>query len=318
LGALYQYPYQLTKENNGYQISKILSTKEIYCVWFALIGHAFLQELGIKHQWLYMPWHVAIAVDITGDTYYFDAVRSKRVLHLKMWEQKGKYRMIKLTGELGTMWPTEDILLSSIYNNKWNVLVDLWNKSKGEEAMNYYQWALAMHDETLKLHPFHLETYHNKWNVFYSLWRKTQGKEAIRYYEQALTMYDKALELNPDFRFYNNKWNILYALWNKSKGEKAMNYYEQALAMYDKALELNPASFETYERKWDVFNYLWCISQGKEKIRYYQQALAMYDKVLELNPDDTFIKSNIKIIQNILNGLLPPSFLKKFLNKFKT
>ncbi|MDR2191011.1 MAG: hypothetical protein LBP53_07825 [Candidatus Peribacteria bacterium] len=37
LQALRHYPYQLTKNNNGYQVSKILSTKELYCVGYALL-----------------------------------------------------------------------------------------------------------------------------------------------------------------------------------------------------------------------------------------------------------------------------------------
>jgi hypothetical protein len=34
---LKQYPYQYDKKNNGYQLSKILETKEIYCVGFSLL-----------------------------------------------------------------------------------------------------------------------------------------------------------------------------------------------------------------------------------------------------------------------------------------
>jgi hypothetical protein len=35
--ALKQYPYQFTEKHNGYQLSKILGTKEIYCVGFSLL-----------------------------------------------------------------------------------------------------------------------------------------------------------------------------------------------------------------------------------------------------------------------------------------
>ena len=55
LQTLYEYPYQFTSNQYGYQPNKILRNKEIYCVGFALLWHSFLSELWIEHQWLDIP-----------------------------------------------------------------------------------------------------------------------------------------------------------------------------------------------------------------------------------------------------------------------
>ncbi|MDR3168442.1 MAG: hypothetical protein LBU27_01390 [Candidatus Peribacteria bacterium] len=82
--ALKQYPYQYDKKNNGYQLSKILETKEIYCVGFSLLGHTFLDELQIKHKGLNIINHSALKVEIGNNLYFFDAASyDDRILPFK-------------------------------------------------------------------------------------------------------------------------------------------------------------------------------------------------------------------------------------------
>jgi hypothetical protein len=64
LAALYRYPYQRTNNDFGYQLSKIIASKELYCVGFSLLGHAFLSELGIQHKGLDTINHSALEVII--------------------------------------------------------------------------------------------------------------------------------------------------------------------------------------------------------------------------------------------------------------
>ena len=72
LQAIFEFPYQNTNINKWYYPKGITETKEIQCVWYSLLWHAFLSELWIHHVVLEFPQHIALSVKIGKKKYLFD------------------------------------------------------------------------------------------------------------------------------------------------------------------------------------------------------------------------------------------------------
>ena len=255
LKFIYEYPYQATNNRYWYQPNKILKEKEIYCVWFSLLWHAFLSELGIEHYWLDMPLHSALEVIIWWKKYFFDATYDNKICEFEYWNKVwALYEMILGNGysfyekEFAISWNPEKILFSQIYNNKWPSLFKLWR----------YKEAIKMHEQAIKLNPRDSYSYNNKWASLSKLWRD----------EKAIEMYDKAIKLNPRFSdSYYNKWNSLFEL----------RRYEEAIEMYEEAIKLNPRVSGFYYNKWASLFTLW----------RYEEAIEMYEEAIKLNPRDS-------------------------------
>ncbi len=222
LKTIYEYPYQLTQNFFWYKPNKIAEFKEIFCVWFSLLWHAFLSELWIKHYWLDMPAHSALNVIIWWKSYYFDATYQPEItdfltyLKARRLEDKISY------------WNPEKILLWQIYWNKWS-------KIDGEES-------IKMYDKKIKLNPNDCITYFNKWNRLSDLWR----------YIEAIEMFDKAVELGLNrtkfsYVLHNNRGSALRELWR----------YNEALVSYEISLEKNPKQSIVYNNKWILLKTLW-------------------------------------------------------------
>lgn len=132
LDILYEYPYQDTKNNYWYQPIKILEEKEIYCVWYSLLWHAFLSELWIKHKWLHFPEHVAIEVIIWWKRYYFDWAKSKDLIefYIKNVENSIKKDLVDIT--------SNQVFYEDTYVN----ITDIWLELLWEITFNswlYFQ-----------------------------------------------------------------------------------------------------------------------------------------------------------------------------------
>ena len=129
LKTIREFPYTYTEKEYWYQANKIAEYKEIHCVWFALLGHAFLSELWIKHNWLDIPNHSALEVIIWWKKYYFDGTYSDEIVKYKYKWKVWAYNKTNLDTTpplLVNPWNPEKILLSHILNNKWVSLYELW------------------------------------------------------------------------------------------------------------------------------------------------------------------------------------------------
>jgi tetratricopeptide (TPR) repeat protein len=268
-GLYDNFTYQRTKNKYWYRPSKILQTKELHCLWFSIVWHTFLEELGIKHKWMEIYKHSALEINIWWKKYYFSESGVWEVLEFEYWKQIWSYKEIKgvwwnVINEnwdvkvlLSFSWNVEKIFLSQMYNSKWIFLYKLWR----------YEEAIKIHNKAIELVPESSDGYYNKWNALYKLWR----------YEEAIKMYDKAIELSPEFsNAYSNEWNALYKLWR----------YEEAIKMYDKAIEWDLENFDEYYNKWNAY----------EKLRRYEEAIKMYDKAIELDPENSNIYYNKWIV----------------------
>jgi len=195
LKELHKYPYINNKENNWYQLSKIVSSKEMYCVWYSIVAHTFLSELWIKHKWALFPDHVALELYIWWKKYLLDATASNLL--------KIRYLDNFIINE------PRKILLAVIYNNKGNDLSILWR----------YEEAIKMFDKVLELEANYTTAYFNKGNDLSILWR----------YEEAIKMFDKILELeHNDIDALLNKGSDLFNLW---KYKKALNIFNKVLSI---------------------------------------------------------------------------------------
>jgi len=253
IARLYEYPCQNTPDNHGYQPPKIQKYKEIYCVGFSLLGHAFLSELGIRHQWLNIPSHSALSINIWDKLYYFDATVDQEVHEYIYGESMGAYRKIKLESVsfnediYAYPWDPEDILLAQLYNNKW---ISLAKPGQRDEAIDMY-------DKAIELDPKDGGAYNNKWVSLNKL-----GK-----YDEAIDMYDNAIELDPNnSAAYNNKWVSLDDLGK----------YEKAIDMYDKAIALDPKYSSAYKNKWISLAKL---KKHKEAAIYYYTYRVLTNKI---------------------------------------
>ena len=227
------FAYQLTKEKYWYQPSKIQQSKQLYCVWFSIVWHVFLEELWIKHKWLNFKLHSVLEVNIWWKNYLFDASIVNQLLEFEYWEKQGVMFYInwiwwskqdndwKEIKELFISWNPEKILLSQIYYNKWNSLYELWK----------YEEAIKMYDKAIELNPKFVDAYNNKWSILYKSWN----------YKESIKMYNKALKLDSkSAKVYHDKWDVLFELWD----------YKEAIRMYDKVIELDLKYKDAYHNKW--------------------------------------------------------------------
>jgi len=177
--ALYEYMYQKTNDEIWYEPSKIREFKEIYCVWYSLLGHAFLAELWIEHYWLNTSEHSALNVVIRKNNYYFDATMRNSLWHFDYWEswrssgRQWEYSEIDpkwwwrfRTPRFAIRWDPEKILLSQIFGSKWDALFNLWRYKEAEELFN----------REIEINPTDVWGYYNKWDVLKKRWKHKLSK----------------------------------------------------------------------------------------------------------------------------------------------
>ena len=164
---IYKYPYQDTENSYWYQINKLDKYKEIYCVWFSIIWHAFLSELGIKHNVLDIPFpslHSAIEIIIWWKNYFFDSTTYNKIYEFTFWKKVLSYKKINFINNnskinfYANSWIPEKVLLSQIYNNKWNDL-------------NNPEQAIKMFNKVIELNPQFSYAYYNILKPLKYLWK---------------------------------------------------------------------------------------------------------------------------------------------------
>lgn len=222
--ALYEYPYQLTNEENWYKINNILKTKEIYCVWFSIIWHAFLTELWIKHNcWLEL-WHIALELNIWTNKYYFDATWNNKIIQLEYSEKKQDIVAIRniIIGDV------EKYLLASIYYNETKKLTN-----NGD-----YEIAIKSGKKVLELTPAETWIYNNLWIALFLKWEQKEWLKLLR----------KAQKISPNESIIHaNLWNYLSLAWENKEANEVLNV----------AIKLNPTIPNNYLIKYFILSKLW-------------------------------------------------------------
>jgi len=197
--VLYEYMYQFTEVRNWYQPSKMWAQKEIYCVWYALLWHAFLSELWIEHYWLVIPEHSALELVMWWKKYYFDVTAKDDLLEFDYWTEMWIYSEIVWkwwnfwNPIFSQRWEPEKILFSQICNNKWLTLYELWK----------YEETIAMCNKAIELNPNFASVYSNKWTTFKNL-RKNKFSKLYNYASTVLKWTDSFLDIS----YRKEKWII--------------------------------------------------------------------------------------------------------------
>ncbi|KAJ6255791.1 hypothetical protein Dda_9472 [Drechslerella dactyloides] len=186
------------------------------------------------------------------------------------------------------------LLLTCSYLNPEEIFENLWedeqldrvkiftNQGKYDEAMRWYERALAGKEKTLgKDHPDTLDTVHAIASVFNS-----QGKydEAMRWYERVLAGSERALGKD-HLDTLTTVHNMALVFYRQGKYDEAMRWYERALAGREKTLGKDHLdTLTTVHSIALVFD-----SQGKydEAMRWYERALASREKALGKDHPDT-------------------------------
>ncbi|MDD3303006.1 MAG: tetratricopeptide repeat protein [Candidatus Gracilibacteria bacterium] len=276
LENLSNYPYKVTKNNYGYQPKGIVENKEIHCIGFCLIGHAFLKELGINHSGLQTENHIFLEVNIGGKTYGFDPTYLRNIEEIRynqinkifkgaQYIENNKEKTEKL--EVQVFKDVEKLLLSNIYKMK---SLELINEEKKDEA-------LKMIEKSIEITPDNLYLYNEKGNVLTSIGDNLEDK---KYFIFALKSYYKALSLGlENENIYNNIGCTLLRLGSYKKNKKIL---ERAILVFKKVIEINPNYASAHSN----------IGLIQTTLGNYNEALKMFNKTLELNP------TNIKTYYN--------------------
>lgn len=138
---LKEYPYYEDESLEWWKWSipeHIIKDKVLICLGYSMLWHAFLNELWIKHETLFIMWHSALIVYIWDSKYLFDK-HHKRIC--KITDEKfiaKKYKRIDFVTKfdwvkhLNVMsWDSDIILLSCAYTNLAHDLFLQWNDYPG-------------------------------------------------------------------------------------------------------------------------------------------------------------------------------------------
>ena len=265
LREICKYPYQLTYRNAWFTPTWIQETKEVYCVWYSILWHAFLSELDIKHKALSIPRHSALEVSIWQNNYLFDATASSKLSKIDYENVDWDYKAISINGKIRGYWYASEVewgLLSHIYNNIWcslssegyyeeaiiscqrSIEISSYNTSAWNVLWNIYRdigehdQALNCYDKSIEICPFAASTFLHKWLAFHSKWE----------YKKAIGIYKVGIKINPKHaRLHYNRWLSIYAEWN----------YLQAADAFKKALEIEPHIPNYYSFLGKTFSMRW-------------------------------------------------------------
>lgn len=250
LKVLHEFPFQLTKDDYGFQPSKILETKELYCIGFSILWHVFLSELWIEHYGLSIPEHSALEVVLDGKRYYFDATTGTHLFKIKKLKDVWVYEYVDLE-EAGKKyihkWEAEKVLFWHIFNN---LSVTLIQEGK-------YKQAIIMLEKSISIYPTETFTYKLMWDCYFML----------HDYNKALEYVEIAWKLKPNDPDILNLYAICIS-WLKK--------YEESLKIFDEILKIDGDLVDVYRNKALSYYFL-----GR-----FEEALAITQKWLKKFPKD--------------------------------
>ena len=197
---------------------------------------------------------------------------------------EGKHHIEQSTAFLEVRMP-EHTKLATSYNNLGNVL---YNQGDLKQAKEYYEYALAIRQQTLgPQQPDVAQSYNNLGNVFFDQDDLKQAKEC---YERALAIMQETLKpQHPNVACaYSNLANVLF---HQGDLKEAKEYHERALAIRQKTLgPQHPDIASSYSNLANVLR-----DQGnlKEAREYFERALAIAKQTLGPHPDVAKYYSNL-------------------------
>ena len=285
LKELQKYPYQSLEWGAGYKPSQILETKQLQCVGFSLLWHAFLSELWIEHYGLDILGHSCLEVYIWENTYVFDATMKGRLSKVKnkkisWWITQIQHGVQwKKNLEVRNIWDPETILFDHIclnesvqpsvkdnyekslgYNDRISPAIKennsillqtqwraLFLSWKYEEALEYYYKSILLDDDNY-------DGYLMQWSCFWYLWR----------YQEAIDSYNKSIKIDADQA-------SAYA-WKAGVYELLKNY-KKSMMYVERAIWLEPENASHYDRKSRI---LYAFGRHRELLIYADEAIDLF------------------------------------------
>lgn len=239
LKEILNFPFTNVNQKNWYKISKIISTKQAYCVWFCMIAHWLFKELWIKHNALIKDNHILLEIYIWENSYYFETTSKNfwlpKILKKELIDENNyKYYLDNNSTENVVVWDAEKSLLSSILNNNSMELNSLESRNRQLEK----SWEINF---------FKANTYTNISNNLISNLNSNSSPSEI------LEILDKALELSP---------NYIQAIFLKSEVYTSLKLYQKSLEELDKIIEIDFFNIQAYYKKYYVNILLWNHKKG--------------------------------------------------------
>lgn len=266
--TIFEYPYQLTGEKQGYQLSRMIETKELFCVWTALLGHAFLSELQIRHKWVEEAGHARLNVYIWKGIYKFDP--SLNISVLCIWYSNKVTVDTRRSDYIS--WDIELTSLAQIMNSKWLEFLAFWKRRAGEskyyESILLLDNAIHMLDMALEFFPEFTDASYNKGialtKKFLGMKQMWMNIPELEYYEAIRIFQELALK-KPHYKKLDSNEEKLLQLWlyvNNIISEKT-----------------DPTPYESLLVEWDSF-----FLEGK-----YGEAYSKYDEMIHICSGNSII-----------------------------
>ncbi|CAF0813456.1 unnamed protein product [Adineta steineri] len=231
-------------------------------------------------------------------------------------DEEGWYRLGFLLIKMGQSTKAHEIykvLLNQTTNesDKANIYHQLgqikYNEGEYQEALSYYEKALAIRQQSLPSNHSDLGTSYSRMGTVYA--SMGDYPKALSYYEKALTIRQQSLPSNhPDLAgSYNNIGLVHY---NLGDYPKALSYYEKALANGKQSLPSNhPDLGSSYNN----------IGLVHHNMYDYQKALSSHEKALAIrqqslpsnHPDLGTSYNNIGLVYNSMGDYSKALFYYK-------
>ena len=263
LQELVKYPYQFTDKYYWDKPKMISKYKEVQCVGFSILGHTFLSELWIHHQWLDIWKHSALEINIWDKKYYFDwAAKAGKIFQFTYWEKNGEWILldgfeISWKHVYAIPWDTESILMGQIY---WN----LWVQSEVNK--------LEFSKKAVSYSPLNPLAHMNHWNDLIRHWTSMIDQDKwSSYINQWITYCQNAITLN-----WNNP-EYSFQFWGMHNDEEMKwKYFKDAEKKARIMCEIDPDNVEWFEYLAHSLILLWKQEESREVVQ----------KILQMNNYD--------------------------------
>lgn len=201
---IHKYPYQLTEAWKGGDPGWILATKELYCVGYSILWHAFLRELGIKHDALKIPGHSALSVPVGNRNYLFDMqfYASPMEFVYDEWQGTNGYKKISILSQWEWKYPAVHVCPEEPHKNLPETIIlnsaaKLFTSGKLEESL----WLVL---EYLCEDPQNFEFYELLWYILRDMWYQ-KWSELSWYITDWLIFQDRGCTVPDDKKIHEDE-----------------------------------------------------------------------------------------------------------------
>lgn len=193
LREVHKFPWlKLESASNSSSPKKILESKEMVCVWKAIISSQFLLELWIEHYALKIPRHSALSIILSWKEYYYDPTWNNDMYEInedKLWKN-WNYHTFKYIRYNWNKYMPSQIDVEFIRRNpeKWLLSDILWNRWLDLKNQRNYSLAIKYFEKYIDLYPENMAVYRILYGLQYKL--KHKAEEDKKNKQEEANKYD--------------------------------------------------------------------------------------------------------------------------------